>query len=156
MTHSIYLKGLFTNLPSQLVFLALPSNNLCCLVSVVEWTFIQSEQHIQATFVVTAVGFNVQRGVCTVIRTRVTHGFLMNFIMSYYLLVTKIRHVSVIAQTCLVYDYKSKRQVSSAGLTDYSRRVTNLPNSNKTKPNVLLFERYHLSFLQIVFPPPEE
>ena len=85
MTHLIYSNGLATNLPSELVFLALPSNNLCSLVGVVEWAFILSERHTQVTFVVTAASFNVQRVVCTVIRNRATHGFLLNFIMSYYL-----------------------------------------------------------------------
>ena len=43
---------------------------LCCPVRVVEWTFMNSERHMQVTFVVTAVSLNVQRGVSTVIRNR--------------------------------------------------------------------------------------
>ena len=64
------------------------------------------------------------------------------FILS---LVTKIRHVSVIVQTCLVYDYKSQ----SAGLT-----VTICPIQRKPNQMYLLFDRYHLSFLETHFPPP--
>lgn len=106
--------------------LALPSNNLCCLFGVVEWTFIHSEWYMQVTFVVTAVSFNVQCGVFTVIRNRVPHGFLLNFIMSYYL-----RHQS---KTCVCHCpnmFGVRLQVAIWWIDS-----NNLPNSKKTKPNV--------------------
>lgn len=126
MTHLIYLNGLFTNLPVNRHCLALPSNNLCCLFGVVEWTFLQSERHMQVTFVVTAVSSNVQRGVFTVIRNRVTHGFLLNFINSYYL-----GHQN---KTCVCHCpnmFGVRLQVIICWIDS-----NNLPNSKKTKPNV--------------------
>ena len=88
----------------------------------------------------------IQCDVFTVIRNRATHGFLLNFITSYYLLVTKIRHVSVIAQTCLVYDYKSQ----SAGLT-----VTVFPIQRK--PNQMYYSSIDITyhFWKQTFRPPK-
>lgn len=70
MIHLVYLKRLFTNLPSQLLLLALPSNNLCCPVRVDDWTVVNTNDFKQVAFLVAALSYNIQRGVSTVIRNR--------------------------------------------------------------------------------------